>query len=296
MAKAYRVLTKLIEWRDPKTFIHKYWIPLPPLEERKGMSYVTDPNTGEKIGPFKSLRTLPEYFDVIQPGYVIYPVEKTPTPENYEAGISTFYQQKEYYTLFFNKEEVETLKEDEHLKEIDIKRYQVFIWPKKDDLAFKSNVELTTASPCFWDKEFDELKEVVEFIADNAHNYQNVTYIDVDKGDGLFIDGYKLWVDIPAQQLEEKMKELQAKPTNKKSRYFWPDGSKKLYCVKEGCGPFKEGDPKITVFGQKVKSVICKKCKDKYFENHISDSPGYRSSGKGIELHKYHDPKKRHLS
>jgi hypothetical protein len=208
MAKAYRVLTKLIEWRDPKTFTHKYWIPLDPVEKRKGKSYAVDPNTGEKIGPFPSLKTIPEYFDIIQPGYVIYPVEKAPTPENYEAGISTFYQQKEYYTLFFNKKEVSKLKKDKHLKQIKIKRYQVFVWPKEGDLAFKSNVTLHTSAPCFWDKEFETLKEVVQFIIDNVQDYQNITYIDVEDGEGLFVDGYKLWVDIPAQQLEEKMKEI----------------------------------------------------------------------------------------
>lgn len=209
MAKAYRVLTKLIEWRDPKTFTHKYWIPLPPIKERKGMGYSKDPETGAKIGPFPSPKTIPEYFDIIQPGYVIYPVKKTPTPKNYEAGITVFYQQKEYYTLFFNKAEIGDLKKEKHLKEIKIKRYQVFVWPKENDLSFKSNVTLHTSAPCFWDKEFDTLKEVVQFIVDSAQEYQNVTYIDVDEGDGLFVDGYKLWIDIPAQQQNEKMKELE---------------------------------------------------------------------------------------
>jgi hypothetical protein len=79
----------------------------------------------------------------------------------------------------------------------------------------------------------------------------------------------------------------------KESRYFWPDGSKKLYCVKNGCGPFRENDTEILVFGQTVKSVICKKCKSQYYESHVSDSPGYRTSGKGLEEHKFHHPSRR---
>jgi len=208
MATAYKVKSKLVEWRDPNTFTHKYWIPLPPLEERIGEGYARDPETGEKIA-FPSLKTLPEYFDIVQPGYVIYPVEKAPTPENYEVGIETFYQQKEYYTLFFNKGEIEKLRKDSHVKKIRIKKYQVFVWPKEDDLTFKSNVEIHAgAPPCFWEAEFNTLKQVVDFILKNVDKYQNITYIDVDEGDGLYIDGFKFWVDIPSQSLMEKMKDL----------------------------------------------------------------------------------------
>lgn len=79
----------------------------------------------------------------------------------------------------------------------------------------------------------------------------------------------------------------------KESRYFWPDGSRKLYCVKNGCGPFKDNDTDIIVFGQTVKSAVCKKCKVLYYESKSSEFSGYKTSGRGLESHIFHHPSKR---
>lgn len=49
----------------------------------------------------------------------------------------------------------------------------------------------------------------------------------------------------------------------KESRYFWPDGTKKHYCIKCSSGPYRRGDGKVHKFGEHM--IICQECKEKYY-------------------------------
>jgi len=76
----------------------------------------------------------------------------------------------------------------------------------------------------------------------------------------------------------------------KESRFFWADGTKKLYCIKNGCGPFRETDKNIHIFGEKQVSCICNKCRDFYYKEHKTGPSGYTAAGKGYATHKAHLP------
>lgn len=66
---------------------------------------------------------------------------------------------------------------------------------------------------------------------------------------------------------------------NKQSRYFFPDGSKKYYCIKCMSGPFHKDDIANITFVPAGKFVICNICNEKYYIKKVDTSfPFYSSS------------------
>jgi hypothetical protein len=166
MPKAYQVMKRLYETRNNE-FQHIEW--------RLGVLYTHC------------------FFDALQVGNVIYD-SKTEGTELGVEGFKTFNIQKEYYTVCMNPKEIDDLVTNEYVKEIEISRYQLFAWPKDNSFG-NMQVEFSNDGSvnAFWMGEFDKIKQVRDAIETVREEYKEVSFIDVVKGHGLFINAFEYW-------------------------------------------------------------------------------------------------------
>ena len=166
MPVAYKVVKRLYETRDAE-FNHVEW--------RLGVLFTANP------------------FDALQVGNTIYDTKSQGTEQGVK-GYRTFNIQKEYYTVILNPGEIKTLLLNEYVEKVEIKRYQLFAWPHKKSLG---NMNVVFANDgtvdAFWIGEFDKIAQVRDAIETVRDEYKEVSFIDVSKGHGMFINAFKYW-------------------------------------------------------------------------------------------------------
>lgn len=164
MPKAYQVVKRLYEVRDNE-FNHVEW--------RLGILYSKN------------------FYDSLQVGNVIYD-SKTNGTDLEVPGFRTFNIQKEYYTVLMKPREIKDLVTNEYVQEIEIARYQLFAWPK-DDAFGGLQVEFANDGSvnAFWMGEFQKFKQVRDAIETVRNEYKEVSFIDLVKGHGLFINAFE---------------------------------------------------------------------------------------------------------
>lgn len=60
------------------------------------------------------------------------------------------------------------------------------------------------------------------------------------------------------------------------SRYFWPDGTQKFYCIKCRKGPYRKDENSVHKFGEHM--IICNECKETYYtiKNNKREAKDYK--------------------
>lgn len=168
---AYLVKSKLIEWRDAE-FNHLCW--------SEGKRYAS------------------AYYDVLQPGNIIYPVKTKGTDKHIE-GIELYHMQKEYYTVMLYPGEIKELIKDKLVKHTHIKRYQVFVWPDgaPEVLGTKLNVQFGLTNEIminnYWFGEFNTISEVEKCVREHRDEFKEISFCDTIDGKGLFLNGFIYW-------------------------------------------------------------------------------------------------------